>query len=54
VIFGAVAAGWGVDAMAAALDWSYGLPLPDGVATGPVRPEAVVPGSYLSETWLLM
>ncbi len=51
--FGAVAAGWGVDAMLAALHWSYGVPLADGVATSAVHPAAVAPGSYLTATWLL-
>ncbi len=53
VAFGAVAAGWGVDAALAALHWSYGLPLADGVATGAVHPAAAAPGSYVTATWLL-
>jgi hypothetical protein len=49
----AVGAGWGAAAALAALHWSYGLPLLTGVATSPVHPAAVVPGSYLAEAWLL-
>lgn len=51
--FAAVGVIWGLDAAYAAAHWSYGLPLPAGVATSAVHPAAVAPGSYLSATWLL-
>jgi hypothetical protein len=43
---------WGVDSAAAALHWSYGFPLFDGVATSAIHSDAVVPDSYLADVWL--
>lgn len=43
---------WGVNSAAAALHWSYGIPLFNGVATSAIHPDAVVPDSYLAGAWL--
>lgn len=52
-VFGFVGLIWGTGALLAALGWSYGLPVPDGVATSAVHPAADLPGSYLSQAWVL-
>lgn len=52
-VFVAVAVVWGLDAVRAGLYWSFGLPIAEGVATSAVHPDAVAPGSYLADGWLL-
>lgn len=52
-VLGVVAALWSGDAVRAALYWSFGLPVVDGVATSAVHQEAVAPDSYLARSWLL-
>lgn len=50
-VFAGVGLIWGTASVWAALAWSFGLPLSDGVSSSAVHQAADMPHSYLARTW---